>query len=190
MEKRNKLILGLLIVTSLSSCGVFKSVFKSSKKTKENTEVTVNKEETSKIEDKSVTITKEKADTTIKTKPKSLEARSEPISNLEDIKNLTVLSSDLVTVRQTYDTLSKKLITTADIHSQNIDFKFDRITTKTNDIKTESNKKQDSIYKHEVKNKETIKQKEPKNIFWLVILGVGVAATFFYFTYRYFKNKL
>lgn len=186
--KKGNIILMLLFITFLSSCGVFKSVFRSSSKDKEKIESSTKIDESNIIEDKSVKVVKEYIDTTFKIDYKQYEDNSEPINDLKDIKGLTVLSNDLVIVRQTYDTLSKRLKTTVDIKPQEHRFKYNKTTTTNNNIKNNTTKKIDSTFKKEIKIKNSEVKREPKNIFWLVVLGLGVISIFSYFTYRYFKK--
>ena len=167
--KRNKFLVLLLSTLFLSSCGTFTKVFKNKNKVKENTEVIVNKESESKVEDKSKIVIEEKADTTAYTKPKKLEATNF-INRLEDIKNLNILTNQFVDIKQSYDSLSKTLKTNVFIKPQAVDLKFNKKTIINKDIKSNIIVKQDSIYKKQsvVKNNEKIK--EPKNTFWYIVL--------------------
>lgn len=182
---KNVIKIGLLcLLLTLQSCEVFNKVLKSSSKTKQSTEVDVSKEIDTEIEDRSVTTIKEKADSIIKTPEKKIESDTK-INNLEDIRDLILLSDDLVEVKQTYDTLSKNLKTTAIVKPREIKFNLDRTTTKINDIKTSTSLKQDSTAKSDTKIKEATKQKEPKNVFWVVVLGLGGLAVLYFVSKRF-----
>lgn len=188
--KKNKLLILLLSTLFLSSCGTFTKVFKNKNKVKENTEVIVNKETESKIEDKSKIVIEEKADTTAYTKPKKLEATNF-INRLEDIKNLNILTNQFVDIKQSYDSLSKTLKTNVFIKPQAVDLKFNKKTIINKDIKSNIIVKQDSIYKKQsvVKNNEKIK--EPKNTFWyivLIIIGIIIIIGVAYLVKKY-KSK-
>ncbi len=188
MKLRNKYnIIVLVSLLSLQSCGVFNKVFKSSNKKKENTEVVVNKEEVKTIEDKSVITIREKKDTIIYTKPSS-GFQLTPVPDLSQIKDLIVLDNNLVQVRQTYDTLQNILRTDVNVKSQPVIVNIDKVTNINKDVREEVKSKSDSINKKDSVIKETIKTKEPKNIFWYAILGIGGLATL-YFISRYIISK-
>jgi len=189
MIKLSKFIPILLIATTLSSCGVFNKVFKSSNKYKEQSESTTHKEEKVVSSDSSVTTIKEKADSTIYTKPKK-DKSSIPVKNLSDIKNLTLINNDFVNIRQTYDSLRGSLKTEVEVKSQGINFKLDKETTIKNNIKTTKDSKQDSTGKKAIVAKNSVKQKEPVNILWYILSATGVLGVFYYISKKYFKRAI
>jgi len=174
------LLINLIMIFSLSGCGVFNKVFKKSDKNKESIETIVNKENNIKIEDSSVIIIKDKIDTTVYTKPKTIESNVPNITNLIDIKDLLLLEDNLVTVRQTYDTLGKSLKTIVLLKPQEVKVILDRITTIKKNIKTIDKSKLDSSYNKDIVNKSTIKTKEPVNILWYVLGAIGVLGVGYY----------
>ena len=188
--KRNKFLVLLLSTLFLSSCGTFTKVFKNKNKTKENIEVSVNKETESKIEDKSKIVIEEKADTTGYTKSRKLEAIN-PIGRLEDIKNLNILTNQFIDIRQSYDSLSTSLKTYVFLKPQAVDLKFNKKTIIYKDVKSNIIVKQDSTYKKDSIIKTAEKIKEPKNTFWYVVLiitGVIVIIGVAYLVKKY-KSK-
>lgn len=182
--KQLKIYLTIILI-SLQGCSVFNDVFKSSKKNKSNTEVSVDKESITKIEDKSKTVIEEKVDTVVYTKPSIKHVSTPGINNLSDISNLLILSNDLLEIRQTYDTLSKMLKTKIDFKPQSVNVVINKKTTIDNNISTEISAKTDSTYKNSNLNKEAIKQKEPKNVFWYVVLGLGGLAIVYFISKKF-----
>lgn len=175
----------IFLLFSLSSCGVFNKVFKKSDKYKEDIEVQVKKDEQVQTIDKSKTTIIEKVKTDVVTPAKKTEGEIK-VSDLADIQNLTVVANGLVTVRQTYDTLGKKLKTYVDLHPQVIPVDIDRTTTINNDITTKTKVKIDSTNNKKIISKQSEKTKEPKNIFWYVVLTLGVLAGLFWVSKKYF----
>lgn len=189
MNLKNKYsILLLTVLLSLQSCGVFNKVFKSSNKNKEDIEVVVNKEENKTIEDKSTITIKEKKDTIIYTKS-STSYSTTPLTDLSYLKYLLILNNDLIEVRQTYDTLQSILRTDVLIKPQAVSVNIDKTTTINKDIKTEVTSKIDSINKKETVIKEKIKTKEPKNIFWYVIISISALATIYFISRNIISKK-
>lgn len=174
----------LFLLLSLSSCGVFKKVFKKSDKFKEDTEIQVKKDEEVETIDKSKTTITEKVKTDVVTPAKKTEGETK-VSNLADIQNLTVVADGLVTVRQTYDTLGKKLKTYVDLHPQVIPVDIDRTTTINNDVTTKTKAKIDSTNNKTIIKEHKEVKKEPKNIFWYVVLTLGVLAGLFWISKKY-----
>lgn len=174
----NNIIILILLLT-LQSCGLFNRVFKSSNKFKEVSAVTLHKDNKTVIEDKSKTVIEESADTTITTKPRTDKSKIS-VSNLKDIKDLTLFSNDLYDIKQTFDTVSNTLNTTVENKPQSHNLKFNRKITKDNNIKTTSDTKVDSTANKTIKDKQSVKQKEPINVFWAVVLGLGVIAAFYF----------
>jgi len=184
----NKSII-ILLILSLQSCGVFSSVFKKSDKYKDKSEISVTKDISNNTLDKSLIVIKETVDSTIKTDFKKFET-SNLLNNIVDIKNLTILSNDLLEVKQNYDTLHKSLSTEVVLKSRNIPVKVNKTTTINKDVFVNTNIKIDSISKKDIINKSSIKTKEPKNTFWFTILLSGVAIGLFFGLKKIFQKKL
>lgn len=185
LNKFKILLLGSIF--SLTSCGAFNKVFKTSDKKKENTEISISKEDNTLIEDKSHISISEKVDTIVYTKPKKINSNIS-ISNIKDINNLVVLDNELISIKQSYDTINKVLKTDVDIKPQELIINIDKITNINNNIKTATNSKVDSTFKEVIVEKHKEKIKEPINITWYIILAVSSLATL-YFINKYFISK-
>lgn len=181
----NKTVL-LLLILSLSSCGVFNKVFKTSSKFKEKTSVELNKDIETNIKDKSITIVEENVDTIIRTKGRT-DKSYVSIRSIKDISNLTILNNDLFYISQTFDSVGNTLNTTVTSKPQDINININKKTTTTNDINTNTITKIDSVATKDIKFKNTVKEKEPINMFWLAVLGISVLTTM-YFISRVFKK--
>lgn len=179
-------ILVILLITLISSCGVFNKVFKRSNKYKEISAVTLNKDTEINTTDKSTTTIEESADTTLYTKGRK-DKSIVPVRDIKDINDLTLFSNDLFEVKTTYDTLGKTLITDINLKPQAVDFKHKKKTTIVNDIVTNTKVSTDSVANKEIKAKEKYKEKKPANAIWLVVLGIGVLATLYFIT-KVFKK--
>lgn len=183
MKNLNNIIL-ILIIFSISGCGVFNRVFKSSDKKKEDTEVKVNTSKNDVIVDKTTTKISEKVKTNINISGEQLESKT-TLNNLSDLNGLVVLTSDLVTVRQSYDTLSKKLNTIVNLHPRVIPVDVEKTTIINNDITKKSNSKVDSTFNKTTVTKQQVKTKEPKNVIWYVVLGLGVLAVIYFISKKF-----
>src|SRR6476646_270801 len=169
MNKLIKFILILLISINITGCGVFHKVFKKSSKTKEDIYIKVSEIDSSVIKDKSITTIKEKIDTAVTIKGNK-EVSKIDIKDLTDIKNLIIFSNDLYDVNQNYDTLTKSLNTVINLKDRKVGVKLDKETVVSNDIVINKNIKKDSSFNSSTKTKLDVKQKEPKNTFWFIIL--------------------
>lgn len=185
----NKILPLLIITISLQSCGLFNSVFKKTDKNKEKTEVNISKNINTEFLDKSLITIKEKADTILKIDGSKFN-NSIFLYDLKNINNISVLNNDLVEVKQTYDTLEKKLKTNVLIKPKNINIKFDKTTIINKDIYSNTTTKQDSNIKVNKLIKSDIKTKEPKNTFWFVILSSIIAIGLFLGIKKILEKKL
>lgn len=184
--KKIKFLILIMLTFTLASCGIFNKVSKESEKKKESTEVKVNTDEKTKTEDKSKIVVSEKADTTITTKPKNIEVNT-PINDLKDIKDLTIFKDNLISIKQNYDSLSKTLQTKLDILPDSLRIKINRLTRIDKDVIINNEISKDSTVKSEIKEKSTTKHKEPKNVFWYVILVIGVVGVGYFIFRRVIK---
>jgi hypothetical protein len=178
-------ILILLFVITLNSCGIFQKVFKSSNKNKDNVEIKINKEQIINSIDSSKITTTEVIDSNLVIKGNKYQSTNK-LNDLTNIKNLLLINNDLISISQSYDSISKTLKTDVILKDQVHIIKVNKTTIKQNNIKLNSNLKLDSTFKEIKKVKNTVKQKTPVNIIFYLLLTLGIlAAGYFLFKYLY-----
>lgn len=190
--RKHILLLAIPILLLFSSCGLFKKVFiqKDSSYNKQTTEKSTVKDSTVKKTDKTVIVETEKANETKYTPETKIE--SEKKAGLTDLINgLTVLDTGLVTIQQSYDTLSKTLKTKVTLKPQAVNFQVDKTKTtytdKTEETKTNTEEKNKTAIIAEEKHFK--KEKEPAKMgIWLIIMLV-IALIVGGLIYLWFKRK-
>ncbi|RZK59555.1 MAG: hypothetical protein EOO95_18115 [Pedobacter sp.] len=138
------------------------------------TETTVKSTEL--ITDKSKITIKEKADTSVTTKPQTVSGAVKIGLNLDSLVNgLTAISNDLVDVKMVLDS-NGILTTTAFMKPRTIDFKFDRTTMVDKDVTKSGTVEQASKASVKQSTKEVKKESEPTPIGLWAWLGMGAIA--------------
>jgi len=166
----------IIAVTSLSSCGIFKRTSKDILKESSETKLEVKRDSLGIILDKSTIVIKESADSTVVTKKEVV--TNEAFFNMDSLVNgLTSISNDLVEVKQTLDTNTKKLKTVVTIKPRSFNFHVDKTTTINKDVTQQSKVKEAVLVtEHKTSRKVAVKKEPAKMGIWLVGLIVIVLA--------------
>lgn len=170
-----KKITAVLLIFSLASCGIFKSVHK--EKTLDKIETsTVSKSDSSGLTvDKSTTVIKERADTVITVPGRTV--KQDTYLNMDSLVNgMTAVKNDLLDVKLVLNPVTGILSVIADLHPQSIPVKIDKTTTKNNDITQSGSKSTENKSQTNEKHKSNNVEKTPKNSVWFVIMVIAVAA--------------
>lgn len=181
-----KLIIILLIV-SLSSCGLFRRVKKDKTLEKIETRHQIKKDSIGIRIDKGTIEVKEQADTVVITKKKTTTEKT--AFNIDSLVNgLTAMSNDMVDVKVILDDAGM-LVTTTTLKPQPVEFKYNRTTLIQKDITEKSTKNEAVLNTEKKETKKVVKSKEPAKMgIWLIaaIVGIGIIITAIYF---YFKKR-
>jgi hypothetical protein len=178
-----KLIPCLLLVLSLSSCGIFKRVHREKTLDKVTTATVAKSDSTSLTIDKTVTTISEKADTTIST-PAKVTTGEVDFSMDSLVNGMTAVQNELIDIRFTLDPVTKKLITTALIKPQALTFAIDRTTVKANDITAQIKRVSENQTNAEETHTSTVVDKEPAGQVWYVVIILGVVVIIVFAVYR------
>lgn len=178
----------IIFVASLSSCGLFKRSTKNTLRESSSTSLKINKDSIGSIVDKTKIVIREKADTTVTTKKELVEA--EAFFDMDSLVNgLTSISNDLVEVRQTLDTNTKKLKTVVTLKPRNIPFSFDKTTIINKDITQQSKVNEVVLATDKKSSRKVSSTKEPAKMgIWLiaviVVFVIIAVAVYLYFRKR------
>lgn len=170
----------LLLVISLSSCGLFKKVVRNVDKESSKTKVEVVSEQVGQVVDKSTTVVTEKKDTVITTPSK--QSQSVQLVNLDSlIDAITHVKNDLVDISFRYDKLSGVLTTNVKVKPQEVPVFFERTITTQNDVTTNTSAKSATKSESQSKSKVTNKESTPTyGWIWIVLVVVGVIGFVFW----------
>jgi len=165
-------LLLIVLIVLMSGCGMFRSVFKSKEYSKLETRQSLKVDSTYLKVDKSISTIQEKADTIVKTEAKVVK-QSTKLDMDSLVKGMTAIKSDLVNVMLRLDSNTGVLEAVAELKPQSVPVKFDKITTKQNDI-TEQGRKQSASEQssNQSQGSSTINKSPIKFSGWIVALVV------------------
>ena len=178
----NKLLLFLSALLLLSGCGLFRKVDKQSTKHKENTEsASKSTLDSSYIKIDNSTTTERKILTEAVVTPGLIINASRKL-NLSDLyKGVTILDSGLISISQSYDSISNTLSTHVNLKPGTMPAQVLNEKITSNNIKETGNKKVTNEDKKTAETEVRAKsiQKEPSGLgwWWLAIIGVFFIAT-------------
>lgn len=185
--KKSGNILVILLLT-LSSCGLFRSrvVEKSRKKTETAVHVDSSQATNVSTADKSETVILEKAKGVAFTSASETTVKSDLSSLLSGLK--TVRDSGIFRVIQGYDSLKRQINTQIQVRPQSVQYDVDKTTTIKNDIKTDSQSKSSFKRDSTRKDGEDIKNTKATPDRGTIIIVVLVVLVFFVFFVFVFKK--
>ena len=171
-------IIIVFLVFTLCGCGAFKKVFKSKVKSKTETVHKSKKDSTGLTIDKSKTVIKEKADTSVTTKEKTVQ--QDTYLNMDSLVNgLTVIKNELVDVRLLFNPVTGILSAKAILKPETIDFRFDKETTIQNDINQQIKVKEEKSDSNKQENKSNVVQKDPAKMgIWLIVFVLIIGSIY------------
>lgn len=168
-------ILLMAICLALSGCGAFRKVFK----LKESHKVEIIQERRTDsvgvTVDRSTITTVERIDTVVNTPARTVSQES--VLNMDSLINgMTAIKNDLIDVSLHLNPITGMLNAVATIKAQAIPVRFDRVTTKKNDI-TQSSRKQEAVLSStRVEDEKKEVTREPIKIpIWLIILIIVIS---------------
>jgi hypothetical protein len=163
------------LILSLNSCGIFKKIHKEKSLVKVETKQEVKKDSTGLIIDKSVTVIKEKIDSTFTIPAKTVSQDSE--LNMDSlVAGMTAIKNDLVDVTLLLNPVTGVLTVAAQLKEQKIPVKIEREITKHNDITQSTHKTEAVLNTSKSIDKRSTVDKEPKNTVWYVVLILSAIA--------------
>lgn len=186
-------LLGLVLLVSLSSCSIFRDVSKSSNKFEEKREVTEDKKETTKevVTDKTVIVTTEEVKEEVKSPEKQVVVKT-PIKELQKGGEpiVTMDSTGLIKVSILLDSLNN-LITTVTKSEETLTKTSTKTTNEYRDVITETDRedivRREEEYKLETKDKNV--EKEGKNSLWFTLLGLAGIAGVIWLIFVFIKSR-
>lgn len=183
MKKIIRILPLLLAILLISSCGMFRKVFKSKEYSKIETTSKITKDSAGIRSDKSVTTTTEIIDTTVATPEKIV--KQDVYLNMDSLINgLTAVKNDLLDVKLVFNPVTGLLTTTATIKPQKVPVLLNRQTVKQNDITEQSQTKNS----REDKSKSIVDnskiEKTPDLTWGYVVLGVLIAIAILFFVFN------
>lgn len=190
-----KLFILLISLSVLSGCGIFKqrTVDKKTSSFSQSSELNLKADSTVKKRDKTVTIERASADTTVRTPEKKISTSTDfTMSDLKD--GLNVITDTLLSVRISLDSATGKIKTEATVKPRDVNFKFDKSKTTLNDLTEETSKSSTQNNKEATEAKNTSKSTEakPKGLFWFwaAIVGavIAVVGLIVWIVRRYFPK--
>lgn len=182
-----KSILYIILVFSLSSCGLFRKISKEKTLNKSESSIITKSDSTGITIDKSVIITKEKLDTVITLAGTTV--KQDVYLNMDSLINgMTAVKNDLLDVRLVLNPVTNILSVQANLKPRKVPVVWDKQTTKHNDI-TQSGAKS-GLKNEKLKESQStgIVDKQPKNTSWYTIIIVSIVAIIVFAAYRYFKR--
>jgi hypothetical protein len=170
-----KIMFVVPLILSLSSCGIFKKIHKEKSLVKVETKQEIKKDSTGLIIDKSVTVIKEKIDSTVTIPAKTVSQDSE--LNMDSlVAGMTAIKNDLVDVTLLLNPVTGVLTVAAQLKEQKIPVKIEREITKHNDITQSTHKTEAVLNTSKSIDKSSTVDKEPKNTVWYVVLILAAIA--------------
>lgn len=170
-----RLIYLLIIALACSGCGAFRKVFKL--KESHKVEIVQERKTDSVVirTDRSTTVVTEHVDTTVTTPAQVVSQDTE--LNMDSLVNgITAIQNDLIDVRLHLNPITGILSATATIKSQSIPIKFDRVTTKQNNIIEQSRKQEAVLNRSKVEDERRTVDKDPvKFPIWLIIIFIVIS---------------
>ncbi len=158
-----RLALLLILPVLLSSCGAFREVFKL--KESHKVEITQDRRTDSVgvTVDKSTTIITERVDTAV-TIPGATVVQEVPLNMDSLINGMTAIKNDLIDVSLHLNPITGVLTSVATLRARLVPVKLDRVTTKQNDITTNSRKQEAITTTTRVEDKSKTVDKQPIKI--------------------------
>lgn len=182
-----KSILYILLVLSLSSCGLFRKIHKEKTLNNSESSIITKSDSTGITVDKSVITTKEKLDTVITLAGKTV--KQDVYLNMDSLINgMTAVKNDLLDVRLVLNPVTNILSVQANLKPRRVPVVWDKQTTKHNDITQSGSKSRQSDQKLEETHEANTVDKQPKNSIWFTVLIWGVVAIVIFVVYRYFRR--
>ncbi|WP_316743829.1 hypothetical protein [Pedobacter antarcticus] len=182
-----KVILYILLVLCLSSCGLFRKIHKEKTLNKSESSVITKSDSSGVTIDKSVITTKDKLDTIITLPGKTV--KQDVYLNMDSLINgMTAVKNDLLDVRLVLNPVTHVLSVEASLKPRDVPVKFDRETNRQNDIVQSGSKFGSKDEKLKESQETVIVDKQPKNTLWYAVIMLGIVAILVFAVYRYFKR--
>lgn len=167
------LLLGICLV--MSGCGAFRKVSKLKQSHLVQVTQEHRKDSTGVKVDRSVTTTTERIDTTVTT-PAHTIAQETPMNMDSLVNGMTAIKNDLIDVRLHLNPITGILSAVATVKARAIPVKLDRVTTKQNDITSQSSKQESILTRVKTEDERKTVDKEPMKIpVWLIIIMVVIS---------------
>jgi hypothetical protein len=177
----------ILLVCSLSSCGIFRKVHKSTSMDKIESSSVAKLDSTSITIDKSLKTVKESIDTAVKI-PGKVITEERPLNMDSLINGMTAVKNDLIDVKLILDPLTKVLTTVATIKPQLVPVILNRQTTTQNDILNTGTVSKFTEQKSKEQHKASEVDKLPANSYIFPVVIVGIALSLIIGVYRFYKK--
>jgi hypothetical protein len=177
----------ILVVCSLSSCGIFRKVHKSTSMDKIESSSVAKLDITSITIDKSLKTVKESIDTTVEI-PGKIITEERPLNMDSLINGMTAVKNDLIDVKLILDPLTKVLRTVATIKPQLVPVKLNRETTTQNDILNTGAVSKFTEQKLKEEHKASEVDKAPQNSFIFSSIIVIIAIGLIIGVFRYYRR--
>lgn len=167
------LLLGICLV--MSGCGAFRKVSKLKHSHRVQVTQEQRKDSTGVRVDRSTIVTTERIDTTVTTPERTVSHDVE--MNMDSLVNgMTAIKNDLIDVRLHLNPITGILSAVATVKALSIPVKFDRVTTKQNNITEQSRKREEVLARVKTEDERKAVDKEPMKIpFWLVTVIVVIS---------------
>ncbi|RZJ91832.1 MAG: hypothetical protein EOO20_03980 [Chryseobacterium sp.] len=169
-------LLFIIAICSLWGCGIFRKSSKDKLLTSSQSSIESTVKSSELVTDKSKITIKEKADTSLITKPQTVTGAVKIGLSMDSLVNgLTAISNDLVDVKMVLDS-NGILTTTAVVKPQHIPFQFDRTTTIEKDVTKSGATEQATKSTLKQSSKAVKKESAPTSFGLWAWLGIGAIA--------------